>query len=110
MGGKGQSHTQSVQAPSTRTPNSPGRDHIPGLLSADRDTHQPPGSDLALLRLADETLRAAGWGTAVDTGRHAFPVGENNRHVRDRGDGAGQGAARVVVGVGGGEEQPLDEL
>lgn len=44
------------------------------------------GTDLALLRLVDEATRAAGWRTNVDTGRRAFPVGKNSRHVRDLGD------------------------
>lgn len=44
------------------------------------------GSDLALLRLVDEATQAAGWRTNVDTGRRAFPVGKNSRHVRDLGD------------------------
>lgn len=51
------------------------------------------GSDLALLRVAEEVLQAAGWRTGVDTGRFTFPVGNNSRHVQDDGvDGSGQGA------------------
>ncbi|KAL1865524.1 hypothetical protein Daus18300_007169 [Diaporthe australafricana] len=44
------------------------------------------GSDLSLLRLVQEATQAAGWRTNVDTGRRAFPVGKNIRHVRDLGD------------------------
>ncbi|ROW08437.1 hypothetical protein VMCG_03147 [Cytospora schulzeri] len=71
------------------------------------------GSDLALLRLAEETLQAAGWRTGVDTGRFTFPVGNNGRHVKDDVDGSGQGAMPVephANSVMSDLEEVLDEL
>lgn len=59
------------------------------------------GSDLSLLRLVEQATQAAGWRTNIDTGRRAFPVGKNSRHVRDLGDDGRGGevyAKQHVVG------------
>lgn len=71
------------------------------------------GSDLALLRLVEEATQAAGWRTNVDTGRRAFPVGKNSRHVRDLGDDGRGGEVYVqqhVAGPAGVREGTADEL
>lgn len=59
------------------------------------------GSDLALLRVVEEATQAAGWRTNVDTGRRAFPVGKNSRHVRDLGDDGRGGEVYIQEHVGG---------
>lgn len=71
------------------------------------------GSDLALLRLVDEATQAAGWRTNVDTGRRAFPVGKNSRHVRDLGDDGRGGEVYIqqhVAGLAGVSDGAPDEL
>ncbi|ROW13500.1 hypothetical protein VPNG_04455 [Cytospora leucostoma] len=74
------------------------------------------GSDLTLLRLAEETLRTTGWRTHVDTGRYTFPVGlYDGQRVKDKEDGGGHDAAPTKLHAddavaGMEEEEPLDEL
>ena len=71
------------------------------------------GSDLALLRLVDEATQAAGWRTNVDTGRRAFPVGKNSRHVQDLGDDGRGGEVYIQQNVAGHADTPYkapDEL
>lgn len=71
------------------------------------------GSDLTLLRLVQEATQAAGWRTNVDTGRRAFPVGKNSRHVRDLGDDGRGGEVYVqqnVAGLEGVPDATPDEL
>lgn len=77
-----------------------------------------PGSDLSLLRLAEEALRTAGWHTGVETGRYTFPIGDDGRHAKEDqgGHGGGQGAAPIepqhaksVMGTTTPQE-PLGEL
>lgn len=71
------------------------------------------GSDLALLRVVEEVTQAAGWRTNVDTGRRAFPVGKNSRHVRDLGDDGRGGEVHVqqhVASLAGVSDGTPDEL
>lgn len=71
------------------------------------------GNDLALLRLVQEATQAAGWRTDIDTGRRAFPVGKNSRHVRDLGDDGRGGEVYMdqhVADVVGVSEGTPDEL
>lgn len=71
------------------------------------------GSDLALLHLVEEATQAAGWRTNIDTGRRAFPVGKNSRHVRDLGDDDRGGEVYVhqnVAGLGSVWNPVPDEL
>ncbi|KAG8164618.1 hypothetical protein KVR01_004893 [Diaporthe batatas] len=71
------------------------------------------GSDLALLRLVEEATQASGWRTNVDTGRRAFPVGKNIRHVRDLGDDGLGGELYIQsngAGVESGSTSVPDEL
>lgn len=71
------------------------------------------GSDLALLRLIEEATQAAGWRTNIDTGRRAFPVGKNSRHVRDLGDDDRGGEVYIhqnVAGLGSVPNPVPDEL
>ncbi|KAH8788395.1 amidase signature domain-containing protein [Diaporthe sp. PMI_573] len=71
------------------------------------------GTDLALLRLVEEATQAAGWRTNIDTGRRAFPVGKNSRHVRDLGDDGRGGEVYIqqhVAGLGSVSESAPDEL
>lgn len=71
------------------------------------------GSDLALLRLVYEATQASGWRTNVDTGRRAFPVGKNSRHVRDLGDDGLGGQLYIqqnVAGLGSVSSSVVDEL
>lgn len=71
------------------------------------------GSDLALLRVVEEVTQAAGWRTNVDTGRRAFPVGKNSRHVRDLGDDGRGGEVYVqqhVASLAGVSDGTPDEL
>ncbi|KAL2275630.1 hypothetical protein FJTKL_01697 [Diaporthe vaccinii] len=71
------------------------------------------GSDLALLRVVEDATQAAGWRTNVDTGRRAFPVGKNSRHVRDLGDDGHGGEVYIqqhfdgLAGVSGGSPDEL---
>lgn len=64
------------------------------------------GSDLALLRLVELATQASGWRTNVDTGRRAFPVGKNSRHVRDLGDDGLGGERYIQHNVAGLEKVP----
>lgn len=59
------------------------------------------GNDLALLRLVQDATQAAGWRTNIDTGRRAFPVGKNSRHVRDLGDDGSGGEVYTKQHVAG---------
>lgn len=71
------------------------------------------GTDLALLRLVEEATQAAGWRTNIDTGRRAFPVGKNSRHVRDLGDDGRGGEVYIqqhVAGLGSVSKSAPDEL
>lgn len=36
-----------------------------------------------LIKLANDALQKAGWPTKIQTGRFAFPLGENERNVVD---------------------------
>ncbi|KAJ6440144.1 amidase signature domain-containingprotein [Purpureocillium lavendulum] len=44
----------------------------------------PRSGDLAVVHLVRRAFETARWRTRVDTGRFAFPVGDNGRHVDDR--------------------------
>lgn len=71
------------------------------------------GSDLTLLRVVEEVTQAAGWRTNVDTGRRAFPVGKNSRHVRDLGDDGRGGEVYIqqyVAGLSGVPDGTPNEL
>lgn len=71
------------------------------------------GDDLALLRLAEGATQAVGWRTNIDTGRRAFPVGKNSRHVRDLGDDGRGGEVYIQQGVAspvGASHGTADEL
>ncbi|KAG5755894.1 hypothetical protein H9Q70_001490 [Fusarium xylarioides] len=39
------------------------------------------GSDLMLIKLANEAFKNAGWPTSIDTGRYMYPVADNARNV-----------------------------
>lgn len=60
-----------------------------------------------------DATQAAGWRTDIDTGRRAFPVGKNSRHVRDLGDYGSGGEAYTeqhVAGLVGVPDGAPDEL
>ncbi|KAM5452134.1 hypothetical protein MaudCBS49596_003488 [Microsporum audouinii] len=39
-----------------------------------------PGTDLTLVKVAEDALKKAGWPTDILTGRFMFEVGDNERH------------------------------